>query len=459
MKRLWLILLTLCLAAVFSVSAMAVDVKVSGEFYAAGLYQDKTTFMKNTANEGPSTAFYFQRLRVRTDLVIVPGLSLVARFDAMERSWGATRSTPGSTLMIDSAGTRAENENIAFDWAYISYLSPIGMFVVGYAQYGMWGTEFSNSEIPTGQINWSKMWSGISTYTWIKVTKRKDNSYSAINSTTYSDRDNDEYMGGITRYGKNYEVGLLFDFLRYADGRNGVVAYPLDYGYVSTGYLLSPYTKLKLGPVSVEAELNYAWGNYLKFDGLHTGYQDMSLSNLQAYLKAVADFGPVYVGGIFAYVAGDDPGTTDRVEGGYLTGGREFKPALMLFNTERSDWAGSIPGYNAGANALGMTYGSVNGPMSNAWFFQLRAGVKPISGLDIMAAVSFANADKKPTAAWLYNDYGYEVDLTANYKITNNLSYMLGGGYLFTGKYFKGTGDGNEVRDNFMLINKLTLIF
>jgi hypothetical protein len=76
-----------------------------------------------------------------------------------------------------------------------------------------------------------------------------------------------------------------------------------------------------------------------------------------------------------------------------------------------------------------------------------------------MASVSYATADKKPSAAWLYNDYGYEVDLTATYKITNNLSYMLGAGYLFTGKYFKGTSETNQIGNNYLVINKLTLIF
>ena len=48
--------------------------------------------------------------------------------------------------------------------------------------------------------------------------------------------------------------------------------------------------------------------------------------------------------------------------------------------------------------------------------------------------------------------------MTGTYKITNNLSYMLGAAYLFTGDYFKGTGSG-EVNDDYMLINKLTLAF
>ncbi len=46
MKRFWLVLLSLGLIAAFSTQAMAVDVKFSGEYYAAGMYLDKTTFKK-----------------------------------------------------------------------------------------------------------------------------------------------------------------------------------------------------------------------------------------------------------------------------------------------------------------------------------------------------------------------------------------------------------------------------
>ncbi len=49
MKRFWLVLLSLGLIVAFSTSAMAVDVKFSGEYYAAGMYLDKTTLLKVTS--------------------------------------------------------------------------------------------------------------------------------------------------------------------------------------------------------------------------------------------------------------------------------------------------------------------------------------------------------------------------------------------------------------------------
>src|SRR5512145_646303 len=117
MKRFWLVLLSLGLIAAFSTAAMAVDVKVSGEFFVAGAYLDKTALIKDT---GTSSALYYQRLRLRADLVVSPGLTLTTRADILDRQWGAARSASSSSTyntatsvitttsapaMYDSAGT------------------------------------------------------------------------------------------------------------------------------------------------------------------------------------------------------------------------------------------------------------------------------------------------------------------------------------------------------------------
>ena len=58
--------------------------------------------------------------------------------------------------------------------------------------------------------------------------------------------------------------------------------------------------------------------------------------------------------------------------------------------------------------------------------------LSPTPQLDIMASLSWADADKKPIRFMPNGDYGWEIDVTGTYKITNNLSYMLGAGYLLT---------------------------
>jgi hypothetical protein len=155
----------------------------------------------------------------------------------------------------------------------------------------------------------------------------------------------------------------------------------------------------------------------------------------------------------------------DVIKGGLLTGGMDWNPTLLLFNNERQYWAGAIPGYNVTStsmNYISQQFNLNDTGMYNAWFFQGRVGIRPIDKLDIMASVSYAVADSKtlmgaPDA--VSNVYGTEIDLVGTYKISNNLSYMLGFGYLFTGDYFKGYDPTIEVSDNYMLINKLTLTF
>jgi hypothetical protein len=457
MKRLVIILFSLVFVATFCAQAPAVDVRFSGEYAGGGLYLDKTTLKKDVADEGPSTAFIFQRLRVRTDIVAAPGLMLITRFDAMERVWGAARSAPGTALDTASAGTRAENENIAFDWAYVQYDSSIGTFRAGYMNDNVWGTVFADTGLPKGKVAWS-----YAKWPWFvtaQIVKMAENSFTAKNpGVTASDVDNDKYCAAVKYSWKGGETGVLGGIGH--DGTNRPAG-----NFKALFYTLIPYAIMQVGPVRVQAEADYFWG---KWQESETGTGDVKLDVLTAWIDASVDFGKFYAGVSIAYVSGDDPGTTDKLEGNSLliNGGRDWIPCLILFNSDLSYWAGSQAGYNVSGPIPLNPYGYNAGPMTNAWFFQGRAGVRPIEKLDIMASVSFANADKKPRGnpsdpgtAYLYNDYGYEIDLTATYKLTDNLSYMLGVGYFFTGKYFRGASDVNQVHDDYLVINKLTLTF
>jgi hypothetical protein len=195
-KIFWLVLLSLGLVMAFSSSAFALDVKFSGSFYAAGMYLDKTTLQKDSATSGLSTSFYFQRLRLTTEFIATPGLSVVTTANIMQRAWGANRSTPDTTIdtvgiYTTSAATRAENENIGFDYAYLNYASPIGLFKVGYMSDYAWGTVFHDNETPAGKISYilpiDKMTLGI------QLVKITDKSYTATNSTaTQTDHDTDK---------------------------------------------------------------------------------------------------------------------------------------------------------------------------------------------------------------------------------------------------------------------------
>ncbi|HPD56051.1 MAG TPA: hypothetical protein P5294_02250 [Smithellaceae bacterium] len=441
MKRFLLVLLALGLLSVFSASALAADVKFSGQYYAAGMYVDQTSLQKDTTGY-PATAFYFQRLRVRTDFVVTPALSLITRFDALERIWGGARSAVGTTADVDSSGTRAENENIAFDWAYINYKAPIGVFQAGIMNKGTTGTAFGNNIAPAARIKYAYTYGPI--FVEVQTSKLEDKSRSFISTATYNDADRDEYgIEGVYSW-KGGKAGVNVTYNRDARKR------PAPDNYEKTYWQVVPYAMAKIGPVALEAELGYVTGKERDYDNATA---DIKMTGLSGYLNALADFGMFYAGGTFAYVSGDNPNTTNKREGGTLTGGRDWNPCLILFGYyDTYRWVGPIRGHDASAT------GDVNNAMANAFFYQGRVGVRPIADLDIMASLAYATADRKPTG-YLKKDYGMEFDLTATYKITNNLSYMLGGGYLWTGDYFKYNNAANKVSDNYMLINKLTLTF
>ena len=512
MKRFWLVLLTLGLVLAFSVSAFAVDVKVSGEFYAAGLYLNKTTL--NDARwdydrTNPSTAFFFQRLRIGTDFILSPSLKLVTRFDAMERIWGGARSAQDPTQgpngiyqNTTSAGTRAENENIAFDLTYVEYISPVGLFRVGYQPDYEWGTVFDNrtSGPSAGIITYGIMVGQITALA--QFAKEKDMSRSAVDPYAgTTDRDYDSYRLGVIYNFSNSqakgEVGGLFLWQRDATNKpfNGSPTFPglpvpplpfaPSYTYLTNAYKVVPYFKAKIGPVALQGEFEYTFGDAMKWedgDGASNPYgfynsANVSVGAISVFLDATATFGQVYVGGSFAYLSGDDPKTNDKLEGsnslaGINTAGLDWNPCLIMFNNEViNNWVGGLSGHSNS---------QVGGEMSNAWFFQGRVGVKPTPQLDAVLSVSYATADKNPdpklhslansviggpyysTTQYGSGNYGLEVDLTGTYKITNNLSYMLGAGYLFTGDYYKGYDyprANYKVCDDYMIINKLTLSF
>ena len=438
MKRVWLVLLSLGLIAAFQASAFAVDVKFSGSYFAAGTYVDKLDVVKNEAHSDQSTALYFQKLQLTTDFVVAPGLSLVTRTNIMERVWGATRSGASPDLDTGSAATRAENENIGFDYAYVNYNSPIGIWLVGYQNDHFFGTTFGDSSTPAGRITYILPVGNFKILA--AIVKVVENSYSAVNTaSTQTDGDFSEYGVAGIYTGKNWEAGLLYLYYNNNATRS-------TENYKNKFQTLQPYAKAKFGPVAVQAELNYYFG---KNEYEAAGTTDKDISSLAGFFDILGTFGQYYVGATFAYVQGDDDANDDKVHsianGG---GGRDWKPALILWNEDYTYWI------DAGAAAA-----NKGNEMTNGFLYQLRGGVRPTDKLDIGMAVTYARADKNAVANQVSKDIGWEIDVTGTYKITDNLSYMLGVGYLIPGDSYKGATASNELDNTYMVLNKLTITF
>ena len=188
------------------------------------------------------------------------------------------------------------------------------------------------------------------------------------------------------------------------------------------------------------------------------GYQgggniDRTISGWRGYVMANVDLAPAYVGALAFYATGDDQGTADKNEGGAKIG-TDFNPCLILFNYDLGRWNGLLGGQNGLTTTTFPAYNN-----DNVFAWQLFTGVKPLPKLDVKASYTVANMDKDAVANQISRRIGSELDLSATYKIYDNLSYMVGFGYLWAGDAFMGSNSGAQLSNDYLLTHKMTLSF
>jgi hypothetical protein len=209
--------------------------------------------------------------------------------------------------------------------------------------------------------------------------------------------------------------------------------------------VLAPYVKAQFGPVYLESEVMYTWGK--SFESELPAVKDVDKSGWNAYLKVQTNLGPATIGAQVGWNAGagNDP-TKDKAGYG---GGTDWNPALILMNNDYNDWkAGGLNTSNSGKQ--------------NFLLYQIFGSFNPTPKLTVGGALTVAENDKLQRSGgvdFVSKKLGTELDATATYKLYDNLSYMVGAGYLWTGDAFKGTNSAAVVGNDYMLMNKLTLSF
>ena len=513
MKKFWIVLLSVALIMAFAMPVCAADVKFSGSYIVQGYYENNRALAQRDSdgsNYGPSLSNIWQRLRVQTDFQIQEGLTLTTRFDAMEKIWGAAR-TPvyvGTVSQAPAAGTAVngltgtssngpnlEAENIKFEHVYVTFVVPWGKWQAGYMQQTAFGTDFGNSGDSTygPRIAYSFVtgpWTLGLIYDKYEAMKAYSSggpaliAGAAVSSTgavsyTYAatgpaqvDADRDKISPYFIYKWGGGEAGILFQY-RLNSTNAGNTSYTsnatIDNGYKEYSYLFNPYYKARIGSVYTEGEFMYRNGKDRKYESPAPGVNDIDNQGYALYLMGQIDLAPAYVGASIVWISGTDVTKTDKNTAFADGGGADFNPCLILGNNDLSRWNGPLGGVSGGGLGTStVTYtipgqptgGSVFSPGLRAG--QLFGGIKPMPKLDVRASITMAKADQ--TLPGVDADAGKEFDLTATYKIYDNLSYMVGFGYLWSGDMFKlgGTtvnGAYNKVDNDYLVTHKLTLTF
>jgi hypothetical protein len=443
MKKFLVVLLSLGLIAAFGMTASAQDMKVRGSYYLVGVYNDNPT----VSPTGYSRAYFFQRLRLQPVFKIAEGLTFTARMDALEKKWGNTNCMRGVGALGDertsgrsSLGVTGSSvqENIEFERAYVTFMTGIGQFEAGYKAANEWGTAFGDSGTTLPGISFATQLGPVQlAFLYEKVYEADGVTLAAPLPARagYVDADYDTYALVAVYKAKGMEAGLLYKY--YVNKTNRPAS---SYSFKTNN--VSPYMKATFGPVYVEAEASYWFGKAREYE---TATADIDLKGWNAYLHARTNLGPAYVGAMAGFSSGDDGSDATKSKTHPGGGGSSWNPALILMNDDINTWQGSVQYTNS---------------KTNMNLYNIYAGFNPMPKLNIQAALTYATLNKMlASTPGRSKNLGTEFDVTATYKIYDNLSYMVGAGYLWTGDYFKGAAGTTLIDDDYLVMNKLTLSF
>jgi hypothetical protein len=486
-KKSLMILVSIGLIMVFTMPALGADVKFSGTYIVQGYYDNNRALADNGAlgtgplssREGASISDMWQRLRLQTDFQVAEGLKLTTRADIMERVWGVghasssvTNNPYNATGTAQQEAYNQEAENIRFNNVYVTANILGGVLKAGYVTQGAWGTDFGN----TGDLvfgpriryeYYTGPWTLVAYYDWYEGTKPVPFNGSQLGTSVDSQEESPQ-VAVVYTWAKG-NAGLKVNYLMNHTNSGATPAgsgFP-DNGYKANYWQFNPYWKAQFGPVYTEGEVIYRYGKTVAYESDYSlpNNGDVQLNSWSGYATATVDIKPAYVGGTLVYVEGDSPavsGSPNTTSTVGAPGGVDFNPCLILFNYDSMRWNGGLGWGPYAGNAVGTPINNSSTSASgitNAFIVQVFGGIKPIPKLDIKAAVTWAKADKDAAQRWVDRNYGWEGDLTATYKIYDNLSYMVGFGYLWAGDFWKGTQNAAVVDNDYLLTHKLTLSF
>ena len=432
MKKFTIIGLAICLAFALAAPAMAVDVDFSGHYYVRGSYVSHW----NLDDKSASNAYMDMSFRLQTVFKVTDILSVTTRFDALDdKKWGEN----------DPANTGGEENNVNFDRAYMTIKAPIGTFFIGRQKAMAFGTSFLDYEEERDRIKYVKK---IDNLTLIAIFQK--NWEDDANFVDFSDKDSDTYYLAGKYKMENTTLGLLGAFKNHKVNPDASTHI----------YVAIPYFVSKFGPLSIQGELRYNWGE-MEFDtaalagaaGGSGNTTDIDIDQLAYNLEATYNFGPASVMAGYAFVSGDNDGKADDEISSHVYGVGNDWGKLFILTTSDVGVLTELGGYGNLSMDGDCKYG--------AKIIYGGATFSPLENLELGVVVGTADADKVPTG--VEDDYGVEYDFTLNWKIYDNLTYSAVAAWLSSGDFYKknetGTIPDNDFEDTYALFHQLELAF
>ena len=432
MKKFAIIAVAICAAFVMSTPAMAIDADFSGYYQVRGFYDSNLNLKKDDS----SSAYMDMRLRLNTVFKISDNLSLTTRLDAFDDTkWGDSDDTTGNDIDLDRV--------------YMTIKTDIGQFDIGRMSADTFGTNFLDSYTDADSIKYTKAMGDFTLEALFEKRNERDAGFQDNNGndilldagdSMVSDEDEDRYYLTGEYKAEGIAAGLQGAFVNDKTDRDETVR----------AYVLNPYFVTKFGQIGLQGELCYIFGD-VEIDS----EDDVDIKALAYNIEVSYDLDMASVELGYAYFSGDitDDNDYEGFDGGV---GNDWEK-LFILTTNENNYLENLGGFgNLSADSTEAIAGNY-GVNLGAKIMYVGASVTPIENLKLGLVIGYAKADEVPSG--VEDDFGYEYDLTLDYKIMDNLTYSAIAAYLDAGDIWKDLNNTTELENTYALFHQLQLTF
>jgi hypothetical protein len=447
MKKALLFCMVLALGVALAAPAVA-DLKVTSKGYmqVQGLTLSNGIFEKNPSTGedfGSSNSWYNMEMIMEPILHINDKVRIFARFRMMERNYSGTAA--GELYVTDAAQKEYsifgnEQNNFWMDRLFLTFPLFTGTLYVGRQSGGNWAYDFGDTDQNRDRIKWvGKIFEK---YTMAVVVEKLaeldgglqapyfDNALNPDNGYTSSASDVNAYaLGFVIPFTKDIVFKPLGYFINYQNG--GLGSTDNNWQFLSLNGLM-----VNFGPLQFNTEFDYRWANT-------SNPPDLNWSQWAVWGDLAYNMGPFEVALTGFWIQGASNTGTSKDRTGTFTTGNMYQPLLLMFSEDM----GLL--YNSG----GVPNGAVQGN-SGYQMYGVRGGYKLTDTMKFSGIFGYLDADQmnrfdRPAAfggASVKPDknLGYELDGSFQWKLMNNLTYIVEGGYFWAGNYFKDYSNGHE---------------
>jgi hypothetical protein len=457
MKKVLSTVAALGLVAGLASTAAAVEFKMSGNYLVEGAYLSNAqgTGMDVTEANGdstPSDAYWLHTFEIKPTMKVNDKISMNATIRlADDNFWGEQNDTSG----LATGGSLGDVEV----WhLYMDYASPIGNTRFGRVPAGSYGTAFRDFDYRANRIAWwpnfvEKPWS-IMLYT----DKVVDND--TIGANTQTAADYDKYVARVYYKNDTMDTGLHYGYYNDLNDNttwNSVTAHST---YADQKSELTAYGKFKVDNYFINAELTHFFGSRDYYTEVIGTTQDRDFDGWAGMLQVGGKFDALTPSLMYFYASGQDMSETvgngGDIETGLSTSGTSmgtgdlFEPLYILTGRH----TGMLNNDLFTGNTALMSTAGVHAVVAAADYV-----VSP--QLSLHGAIGWAQADEAAIAGYTNrdDDYGWEYNIGAAYKLLDNLTYEAHFGYLDTGDFFNSTATANDSENVYLLTHSLTMTF